>query len=1104
MALVVSADGSLDTLASALAATFDLPSLKAGRVNARCQIEGAFDDPHIELHADLSDLVFQDVAIQSAMLDAQYHDDLLLVNNLQVTTLNGTISGKISTTLDSLGATALNVTIDRIGLSPLWQAIYAEPSPYQGTLNGRISAQGQGADFTSWTIEAAITGEDLHYLSRSVPDLQCYAKSASGMTDLSVLHGTDTIRANIELAEDRLRGTFEVSVPDLTALARFLDQPELSGYLWAKGTIDGTYSNPAFRSTLNGSRISYRNFPVDSMRAELSYEDSSFSVIDFACEGRLDSIDSQHPPFGFDSLSGSVAYECRLRGPLDSLWGDILAHLDKPAYGSYALDSLSAAATLNGSQLTITEMSASRGELGALLRATYDTSAASGSFDLLLHRLPSPSDSGIELTNDSVESRGDFGSVHGEFARGTRSNLSATVHGQGLWLGLLSMVTDDTTLFDGEMSFDLEVDGPYLTPAAVLSATARSVKVSKYQIDSVSTHLRLAQESLTLDSLIFYALNHRLQATGRLELGISPDGLFEITDSALVTAELSTAGFDLSVLGGLMMPGGEIAGTVSAYLEVRGTVAVPRLDGWLTAENGRMLLEPGSLPLENVGLSLRFADSILTIDSATGTVSDMAIAASGSVMSSTYKSASVNLNVGVGAFGKLTVDGSLSDTSVHLQVFSDSLNLAVFQPFMIELDSLAGRLSCRMLISGRPLAPEIDGSLQISALSFQMPRHHAKLADGYAEVRFDRNRVILDSALASLNNGHVAASGVFVHDQGTPVDLGLILRANNITLQQPETYVIKIDSAVLSYGKRQESYVLDGDIVLGETRLTAGLRPTVILPWVQTLETVDLEFPELIARSRLDVRIRESDLLWVDNNLARIRLRAELGVIGTALRPNLTGLLQVEEGYLLYLDRRFRVNEGSVYFNDPARFNPDINLDASTEVTVYRRTAAEPYTVYIKAEGLLDQLQYGLYSEPPLDQPDIVALLTLGATRTELTGGEGDSGGGITEALKDRAAMLTSQRVSGYLSRRAGSLFGFDEFTIQGNLFQFNNAWGPQLVASKHLSRRVDLTYSTTVGHLNDQTVRLGYRLTPRFSLQGETDRQGRAGIDLKYGFTFK
>jgi hypothetical protein len=62
---------------------------------------------------------------------------------------------------------------------------------------------------------------------------------------------------------------------------------------------------------------------------------------------------------------------------------------------------------------------------------------------------------------------------------------------------------------------------------------------------------------------------------------------------------------------------------------------------------------------------------------------------------------------------------------------------------------------------------------------------------------------------------------------------------------------------VLNYGKQKESYVLDGDDVLAEARLSAGLRLTSILPRLQSVETVDLELPDLIARSRFDVRIRE-------------------------------------------------------------------------------------------------------------------------------------------------------------------------------------------------------------------------------------------------------
>lgn len=1104
VALTVSVNGSPGALVAAMTAGFDSLSLEVDHINAHGRINGTFNDPVVQLDVSLADMAVQKVAIPSVRLLAEYRNDHILVDTFQASGLGGTIAGRGDVRLDAEGLSSLSLRLDRIDPAAVWRVVYSETSPFKGTLGGRIEAAGRGRELASWTVNAAVSGKDLRYLDRSVPPLECTVKLESGRTGLALVHGSDEIRADIMFGEDSLRGTFDVSVPDITALSRFIDQPDLSGRLLARGTVEGIYSNPTVQATVDGTGITFRGFPADSLFADLSYRDSSLTVIDFICRGGLDSIDSHHPPFDIDSIFGSLTYDCRLRGSMSNLTGGFSAVMENPRYGSYAADFLSLDAALEGTQLRITKLKAGRGDLGILMSGAYDLTASTGSFDLWCHSMSARSDSGASTAQDTIVARNDFGSVSGEFTLGSHSDLSATVHGRKLWLGLISMITDDTTVSDGELNFDLDLNGPYLSPAAVLEATARSIELSDYKIDSISARLRVADDALIVDSLVSYALGQSLCGAGRLQLSISPDGLFEIKDKAGIEAELSTMNFDLSVLENLFLPEGKLGGLVATSMDVRGTLVAPRFNGWLTAESGRILLVNGSTPVENIMLSLMFADSVLTIDSATGTVTNIPIRASGSLAASDFKSASVDLDVIVGRLGKAVIGGTVSDTNVHLQVLSDSLNLAVFQPFVPMLDSLAGRLGCRVLIAGQPAAPQIDGSVRIDALGLQLPRHHVVVSDGRADIRFDQGRVILDSALASLNGGQVAVSGTIAHDKGELLDIGLTLQAYKITLQEPGTYIVAVDSAVLSYGRRQENYVLDGDIVLGEARLTAGLRPTSILPWVKSMETVDFEFPELIARSRLDVRIRESNELWVDNNLARIRLRAELGVIGTPLRPNFTGMLQVEEGYLLYLDRRFRVNEGTVYFNDPARFNPDINLDASTEITIYRRTAAEPYTVYIKAEGLLDQLQYGLYSEPPLEKSDIVALLTLGATRTDLAGGEGNGKGGLKGVLKDRAAMLTSERVSSYLSRRVGSLFGFNEFTIQGNLFQFDNSWGPQLVASKRLSRKVDFTYSTTVGHLNDQTVRLGYRLTPRFSLQGETDRQGRAGLDLKYGITFK
>ena len=1101
--LNVSVAGTLDTLAAEIAQAFDQTPVTADSAKLQCRIEGTIDEPDIRLTADLQRVLIQNIAIPSVALQAQYQGGFVRVDTFQIRVFDGEISGAGEARIDTLGSNALRMVLDQVAIASLWQAVYGESSPYEGRLNGQIHAEGRSHDLASWTADAEMTGQRLRYLEKSIPDLTCAADIRQGHAVISLNHGADKIHADITFGQDSLSGVYDIAVPNVTALARIVDQPDVAGGVWARGTIGGSYSNPAAHATVHGAAIAYRNFPVDTLFAELSYSDSSATVIDFTCRGQLDSIDTRQPPFGIDSLSGSIAYEARLRGPLERLTGDFHVRSLKPQYGAYALDSLTLQASLNGSQIALTEAVASRDELDIRLRADYDTSAASGSFDVLLQRRAVAADSGGEPEVDLAPIQSALGSVRGEFALGSDADISATAHGRGLWAGLYAMFTADSMLTDGAVDFDLAVEGPYLAPHVTLKATARALKILAYDIDSVVASVRAAPDALTLDSVITFALGTDLKASGSLGLGTPGEGSYEVRKDAPIQFDVRAEKFDLAMLQGLMAVDGEVAGIVSTALTISGTLAAPRFDGWLRAERGRLLLRESSPPVEDIGVSLLFADSVLTIDSATATVADMIITAAGSLTTPDFESASVDLAVDVGTLGKLAIEGTASGTEADLIVRSDSLDLLVLQPFLSDIDSLAGTMSCRMTVAGSPVMPQVDGFLEVRGLSLVAPRNHARLSDGSIVVRFDRSRAILDSAFCSLNGGRATASGAVAFDDGELSDIALILQASQVLWQEPGTYTVVVDSAALTYGKRQENYVLDGDIVLGEARFTAGLRPTAILPWVQALETVDLELPELIGRSRLDVRIRESDNLWVDNNLARIRLRAEIGVIGTPLRPNFTGLVRIEEGYLLYLDRRFRVNEGTVYFTDPVRFNPDINLDADTRITVYRRTAGEPYTVYIRAQGLLDQLQYGLYSEPPLDKPDIVALLTLGATRQELAG-SGNGGNGVSGVLKDRASALASQRVSGYLSSKVGSLFGFDELTIEGNLFAFDRDWGPQLVASKRLSQRTELTYSTTVGHLNDQAVRLGYRLTRRISLQGETDRQGRAGLDLKYGITFK
>ena len=192
-------------------------------------------------------------------------------------------------------------------------------------------------------------------------------------------------------------------------------------------------------------------------------------------------------------------------------------------------------------------------------------------------------------------------------------------------------------------------------------------------------------------------------------------------------------------------------------------------------------------------------------------------------------------------------------------------------------------------------------------------------------------------------------------------------------------------------------------------------------------------------------------------------------------------------------------------FIDPNRLNPLINLTASTSLKSYKSLSGIPYAITLNVAGPLDEAVFSLMSEPQLDKPDIMALLTIGATRNQLTGQKTEEGNvSLSEILKERAAALSSQKISGYVTERAGSILGLEEISIEGNLFNVGKSSGPQLVASEKINDRMGITYTTAVGHMNDQRIRLDYRLNKYFSLVGETDQRGRSALDVKYKLRFK
>ncbi|MFC1729115.1 translocation/assembly module TamB domain-containing protein [candidate division KSB1 bacterium] len=443
--------------------------------------------------------------------------------------------------------------------------------------------------------------------------------------------------------------------------------------------------------------------------------------------------------------------------------------------------------------------------------------------------------------------------------------------------------------------------------------------------------------------------------------------------------------------------------------------------------------------------------------------------------------------------------GQFNEDSLDISLLMDDFDISTLHPLFPYLPDYTGYANSEIIIRGSPDNPTFFGNINIDSISAAIPEINSTVSNCSLSIFFERNRINVTSFSGNFNNGSFDGTGEILIDNREITDISIGLNAQNIRVQKPRTYELSIDRARFVFDKNDDYYDLDGDIYLNDSRVLYNFQPTALIPFFGHVERPVQSPPPFYQKTRLNVRLRESDQLWVDNNLARLRMHSELNIIGYLAQPNLTGRLIFEEGYILYLDRKFRVLEGTMDFVDPLQINPLINLRAESQIKSYQAIEGTTYTVTMSLTGFLEQAQFQVSSDPPLDRSDILSLLTLGATREQFTARDPEGRQASTRnILIERAGELSSPMISGFASNRIGSLFGLEEMTIEGNLFTFGQNWGPELVASRKISENFGITYSTKVGHSNDQTIRLEYLLTKYLSLQGQTNQTGNSSLDLK------
>ena len=411
-------------------------------------------------------------------------------------------------------------------------------------------------------------------------------------------------------------------------------------------------------------------------------------------------------------------------------------------------------------------------------------------------------------------------------------------------------------------------------------------------------------------------------------------------------------------------------------------------------------------------------------------------------------------------------------------------SLAPFEKVFKKVGHIAGDANFSFSIIGKWEKPDMHGELNVSNASFGLKDYPQRISSITGFISLDEDRIIVKKFSGKMGGGDIDVSGVLYHEAFGIKRFYLEANLNDITVQPIKDLTINFKGNLLYKGK-EDYQGISGDIKIKGANYKKNVEWTKFAFLSKTKEIPRADVSRF-DKTGLNVRISGKDNIYIKNNVARAPAMLDIVLRGTISHPILFGRIESKEGFVYFRNNEFKIIHASADFADPYRINPFIELRAETNVSTY--------DINLSLEGQLAQFSLSLSSDPPLEEMDILSLLTTGKFGKETKGIEGGIGTG------QAASFLT-----GGLQEEVRTLIGLDRLQIDPYVSKTTGTVGPRVTVSERLiSDRLSVTYTTFLGSTEEQILKLEYLLGRNVSLIGVRDERGIVGGDIKFRFEFK
>ncbi|UVM03269.1 translocation/assembly module TamB domain-containing protein [Pseudomonas laurylsulfatiphila] len=428
----------------------------------------------------------------------------------------------------------------------------------------------------------------------------------------------------------------------------------------------------------------------------------------------------------------------------------------------------------------------------------------------------------------------------------------------------------------------------------------------------------------------------------------------------------------------------------------------------------------------------------------------------------TPKRIDTELNFVGGKLGELMVQAQLNPLPKNKPLSGSfrlsGLDLSVARPFVPMVEKLAGRLNGSGTISGGLLAPQVNGSLQLSDGVVAGPELPMELQNLHVQALIAGESVQLNGGWNSGKAGQGSLNGNIAWGQALVVDLALKGSQLPVTVEPYAKLEVAPD---LKISMKGDELAIAGKVLVPRGEITIReLPPSTVKVSDDTVivgQQTEEGKPPLAMKMDIEVLVGEDKLSFAGFGLtANVQGHVHIGD-----NMDTRGELWLNDGRYRAYGQRLSVRRARLLFAGPID-QPYLDIEA------IRKT--DDIIAGIRLSGSAEQPTTQIFSEPAMSQEQALSYLVLGRPLS--------SNGEDNNMLAQAALGLGLMGSSGVTSGIAKNL-GIQDFQLDTQ----GSGNTTSVVASGNISEKLSLRYGVGVFEPAN-TIALRYKLSKKVYLE--------------------